>query len=277
MEKYKRKIEFVSLRITSFYLKTPSPFKSKIKVFFWFTIRGFIRTVFGFKRMKFLLKKMEKWKISSRMVDGANFFHIIEQLSNLYEFYGKKNQESKKYKTVPNIIVDVGAHIGIYTIKCAYVYPKAKIYSIEPEEENFKLLEKNIYLNNLEKRVVPLKLAFFNKRGYMKLALDEFRSGQHSLLKSCKKMESVKVITLDDFLDKINKKIDLIKIDTEGSEYNVLLGGLNCLNKDKPNLIIETHPWYDERIDKKIISLLKQLGYKISIKKNDGSTIFGWV
>lgn len=82
----------------------------------------------------------------------------------------------------------------------------------------------------------------------MFLTLDSFGSGQHSILKNpSKNKERIKVITLDDFRETIKEKINLIKIDTEGSEYKILIGGKKCIESNKPVLIIETHPWYDKK------------------------------
>ena len=272
------RVEFVSIKLVKFYLKTKSPLLSKIKVITWFLIRTPLRLILSFKTMKNLIKPLENQKIFSIMLDNAKFINTIEQIVNLYEIYGEKKQELVSPPNSPLTIVDIGAHVGIFSIKFAYKFPKAMIYSIEPEKQNFNSLKKNIKLNDL-KNITPLKLAFFNKNGYLELGIDPFGSGQHSLLKrASKEKERVKVITLDSFRKKINRKIDLIKIDTEGSEYEILLGGITTIKRDKPFLIIETHPWYDPEIDKKIISLIRNVkGYKWEIKRNKGSTIFAWV
>jgi FkbM family methyltransferase len=195
------------------------------------------------------------------MQDNSKFIHSIEEISNLYEIYGEKKQEKIKFKQISGVIIDIGAHIGIFSIKFAKKY-KEEVYAIEPEKENFEKLKTNIKLNNLQKNIHPIRIAIFDKKGFMRLGLSQFGSGAHSLFnKTGITSERVRVTTLDYMRKKLNKKIALIKIDTEGSEYKILMSSLKTLKKDKPKLIIETHPIYDAKIDNKILSLLRQLKY----------------
>jgi len=56
------RIEFLTLKQLIFYLKTPSPLVSKLKVLYWFLIRAFLRTTIGWKRVTQLLKGVENKK-----------------------------------------------------------------------------------------------------------------------------------------------------------------------------------------------------------------------
>ena len=275
---------FITFKVTMFYLATKSPLRSKLRVIIWFLYRLFLRLILDFKRMKARIKHVEDQIIESKMKDGAVFLNTIEQLSNLYEIYCKERDEKIKWKLPINpIIVDVGSHIGIYSIRKAIEYPSGLIYSIEPEKKNFEMLKRNIKLNNL-KNVIPINIALFDREGHMKLYLDNFGSGQHTLIKKAKRSyKLVKVTTLKNLVRKIKPpSIDLIKIDTEGAEYPIILGGVSILRKFKPFLIIETHPWNDKNCDKKILKLLKRLGYAAKLVKYDGpakyegSVIFAW-
>lgn len=62
-------------------------------------------------------------------------------------------------KSKPNVIVDVGVHIGVFSVKVARKFKHAKIYSIEPEKNNFQKLIINKKLNKL-KNILPYKLGF---------------------------------------------------------------------------------------------------------------------
>jgi FkbM family methyltransferase len=272
------KTELITLRQTLFYLRTKSPIKSKIEVIKWFLFRIPVRIILDFKSMKRRLRNIENKEIFSRMHDGATIIHTIEQLSNLYEIYGIRRQERFKFDDKPLYIIDIGAHIGIYTIKMALENPHSLIYSIEPEEKNFKKLRKNLRINKI-KNVVPLRLALSNKEGYINLYIDEFGSGQHSLFKKTKYYEKIRVTTLDKLIRRLNlKSISLIKIDTEGAEYYILLGGIKSLKIFKPNLIIETHPWNDKGCNERIVRLLRKIGYNLKIFKEKDSSlnIYAW-
>lgn len=185
------------------------------------------------------------------MKDNAKFFHTIEQLHNLHEIYGEKKQEKVEIPSKKGIIFDVGAHIGIFSIKEAIKNQDSVIFAIEPEEKNFALLRRNIKLNKL-RNVRPFRVAFLDKNSFMKLKLHPFESGQHSFFSKENRYEIVKTFTLNSFCKKYKiSNITLLKIDTEGVEYRIILGALHVLKDFKPSLIIETHPQYDPNCEKK--------------------------
>ncbi len=128
--------------------------------------------------------------------------------------------------------IDVGAHVGYYTIRMAkYV---RKVVAIEPEPCNYNGLLQNIRLNKM-KNVRAINKAASNHKSEMWLSC---RGGGSSLFPvNCK--EKVKVET--DLLDNMIGTADIIKIDTEGHEFQVLQGATRLLKERKPTLIIENH------------------------------------
>jgi FkbM family methyltransferase len=271
------KVRFITFRYLLFYFSTRSPFYSKIKVFIWFVVRLLFRVFFGVEGARKIMKRMEKEIVKTKMHDNVIFLNTIEQIVNIHEIYGERKHELLKLDIGKKpVIFDIGAHIGIFSLKYAYKYPNGIVYSIEPERNNFEMLRRNIKLNRLN-NVRPLKLALFDKSGYTKLFVDNVESGKHTLIGSGKMWERIKVDMLDNLVRKLNvNSVDLIKIDTEGAEYQILLGGIKTLKKFRPSLIIETHPWKDKNCDKKISRLLKDLSYNFKIFGNKGSIIFAW-
>ena len=86
--------------------------------------------------------------------------------------------------------------------------------------------------------------------------------------------QEVLVDTLNNQLKNFDDKIDLIKIDTQGSEYEIIEGGLERINKDKPFLFIETWalPYYEKiKYFDQIISLLRKINYEIYLMDIAGS------
>jgi FkbM family methyltransferase len=156
-----------------------------------------------------------------------------------------------------DLVIDVGAHIGKYTILAAKL--SKKVIAIEPNKENFTILERNIRLNRLN-NVYALNLAAFNKNSKLKLYIGD-TSGQHSIFKKYGNYQSVDGIKLDSLFKRLNiKKVDLIKIDVEGAEVQVLLGMLEYLKKRRvKNIIIEVKP----NNLRKIKRLFEKLGYLI--------------
>lgn len=115
----------------------------------------------------------------------------------------------------PKVIVDVGANIGVYSIYIARKFPHAKVYAIEPEESNYNQLLRNIRLNKLT-NINPIRAIVSTEIGTRTLFLStistchsiEFRIGGEK-----QTVESIKLSCLG--------RIDLLKVDIEGAEYEV--------------------------------------------------------
>jgi FkbM family methyltransferase len=178
----------------------------------------------------------------------------------------------------PNdVVIDVGANIGYFTIYASRKVGKnGLVIALEPMDEAYDCLIKNLRLNRID-NVKPFKLALWSSETTLKLygtkgaftsaisKVDVFKKLiQQKKLELIKEYE-IKTIKLDDLIKNINlSKVDWIKIDVDGSEYEVILGSMNTLKRFKPKLIIEIH---NQEIGNKILKILKNLGYKVSLVK----------
>ena len=167
------------------------------------------------------------------------------------------------------IVVDVGANIGVYTILAAEKVGKnGKVIAIEPEPKNYQQLLKNIKLNNFQ-NVIPINIALADHNGSEKLYIS-YCAGLHSLIASENTISSIKVPlkTVDKLLEELNlKKIDIIKIDTEGSELPVLKGAEKTL-KANPNIkIIVAAEHYPSEI-KEVSQFLNNKGFKTKVSRD---------
>ena len=125
------------------------------------------------------------------------------------------------------IIIDVGANIGLFTFYSKIKCPNAKIFSIEPDPKNFKLLLENRRHNNLLQDVIPLDYAITSDSNNNSFYLSD-NPGWSSLYntRGAKggKMVRVKSLTLSSLLHHYKISfIDLLKIDVEGAEYDIIL------------------------------------------------------
>lgn len=157
------------------------------------------------------------------------------------------------------VFVDIGANIGYFSlIASKLIGETGKVFSFEPDPDNFFLLEKNIKANNY-KNIIAVKKAVADKIGKAKLYLDKENLCGHSLVsKEGNKFVETETITLDEFF-RNNKKIDVIKIDVEGFEP-VALEGMKEIIKSNDNLILITE-FYP--------NALKRAGYSPEKYKDD--------
>lgn len=138
------------------------------------------------------------------------------------------------------IFVDVGAHIGKYTILMAkLIGKKGIIIAVEPHPENYAILVENINLNGL-RNVITLPVGLWSSEGEMKLFIYH-RHGWHSFVKDHGLGSiHVKTKTLDSIIEELQITGRLIiKIDVEGAELEVFKGSIKTLQVYRPIIICE--------------------------------------
>ncbi len=134
--------------------------------------------------------------------------------------------------------VDVGANIGFLSLLAAsLVGKKGKVSAFEPVSSTFDLLNENIQLNAFENtQVFPFALG--NETKNVEIHSENKNRGGASIINHQKgKGESIEIQKLDGVLNQ--QKVDFIKIDVEGFEFEVLKGAENLIKTHHPILIIE--------------------------------------
>jgi FkbM family methyltransferase len=182
----------------------------------------------------------------------------------------------KKYYKKGDIIYDIGANIGAVSLVSALHLKKdCKIYSFEPLPSTFSMLFKNIMINSCDKVIVPLNIALSNKVEITQFNLSSIESGTsgHSVGNSTSgegKSLTVLTQTLDNLIDCYHiEQADHIKIDVDGIDYEVLLGGeKNILNKSTLKTILIEKNDKEEQIR----SLLKKYSFIEVELKDPGRT-----
>ena len=140
--------------------------------------------------------------------------------------------------------VDIGAHVGYYTLLAACdVGPRGCVFAFEPHPQNFRALRENLDRNSCT-NVVALPYAVSDSIG--EASFHEHQSSyEHSLHRRGSALTSLRVptVTLDSFFsDRGWPRIDLIKMDAEGSESAILKGAEGTIERSKPILITEFSP-----------------------------------
>lgn len=198
----------------------------------------------------------------SEYESGNMFFGVpVEPLETCVAGIVMKNSER---------VLDVGANIGLYSLHASRsVGKKGKVISIEPDPVVYNQLVHNLEINGI-RNTETHNLALGSKNGFEDLLVNS-DSGFNSLGATGRgevvKRVAVKVMTLDSFAAEHKlKDVDFIKIDVEGFEGEVMLGGESFLRKESPIILCELSNKNYSPLGKSIPSVMKlvrELGYNI--------------
>ncbi len=174
----------------------------------------------------FLSYKPYKTKYGFIIYGDANYDISREQTGEI--------EILSKYIDLDTIFIDIGANVGIFSCYASYCLG-CQVVAIEPNPLNFKLLCKNIYLNNI-KNINVFLLALSDTIEIKPL----FGGGQGaSLIEGWGNIKSTYInlvpsTTLDNITSMYENRKLFIKIDSEGSEYNILTGAPKTINNITP-------------------------------------------
>jgi FkbM family methyltransferase len=180
-------------------------------------------------------------------------------------------------------IIDIGANVGLMTLQFAKLVPKGRVISFEPTHYALGRLKRNLSLNpKLAERVKVIN-SFVSEKSDTSPNIVAYSSwkvngerGDHDHpvhLGTPKATEGVPSVSLNDFAEhqKLDK-IDFIKIDTDGHEYEVFKGADKAIAKYKPVIIFEIGLYV---MDEKKISFdfyynyFKNLNYRLIDTKTE--------
>ena len=139
-----------------------------------------------------------------------------------------------------DIIIDIGAHIGLFTLYASQYCTNGIIFCFEPVEENYSVLLDNITQNNL-KNVKPFKSAVSKSESTITIYRNKDEAG-HSMFSFTSHALKVNSISLKKIIDENSvNQCNLIKMDCEGAEYEIIESLPLEYFKKISKLIIEYH------------------------------------
>ena len=146
-----------------------------------------------------------------------------------------------------DVFVDVGANIGYFTVLAASVVGEGgAVFAFEPDPDNFRLLQANTGLNGLHGRVIAVEAGLAADAGDGRLFLSEDNLGDHQIYATEDGRSSLAISLYNgsQYLAGKLARLDLLKVDTQGSEYQVMAGLLPLLQRleKNPRIIIELTP-----------------------------------
>lgn len=172
--------------------------------------------------------------------------HIQQQLF-WYGYYEKELGDLLRKIVKPNdVFVDIGANIGYFSLLVAHNSSSAKVVAFEPAADLYQKMKDNIALNKIENiMTVNAAVGKVNEEKELFISASD-NLGMSSFVQPenySGKKERVNVVTLDDWFKSSGlSKIDIIKLDIEGSEFAAIKGMTQILKEQKPILIVELNP-----------------------------------
>jgi FkbM family methyltransferase len=175
-----------------------------------------------------------------------------------------------------NVILDIGANIGVMAIHLSRTHPLSTIYAFEPIPQNIITIEKVIRhfkVSNI--RVVKSALGNTSGEVEMVMPVEGYAKMQglshvvHDSITEFNKGNKYKthLTTLDLFMKEqnIEKPLTAIKLDVENFEYFVLEGGRETIIKHRP--VIYTELWKNENREK-CFTFIQNLNYSVKVLQN---------
>lgn len=172
------------------------------------------------------LRQPPGFAIRGRMGDYADFHAVTE-------VFLERAYAIDRLKTKPALIVDAGAHIGMFSLLAGSVFPQSELWAFEPDLENYRLLQGNLEANSIRARCHNAALGDSERETFL---AGTTSMGRHI---GAPEGQPIRVKKLSDY-DLGRYASLLLKIDVEGSEWEVLGDCGPCL-PESTVIYIEVH------------------------------------
>jgi FkbM family methyltransferase len=177
-----------------------------------------------------------------------------------------------------DVCFDIGANSGEYTYQFEKCVGSENVFAFEPIPNLFKelkLLFRKVQLHKLaisnsnetnQFKIPKINGSAYATRGKLDIDIIEPDESDFDLI-------DVKCQTLDSFVEKHEvQKINFIKIDVEGHEFDVLKGGKKCIQTFKPIILVEIEQRHHQFDIEEIFSFIEDMDYKIEFYNLKNST-----
>lgn len=184
--------------------------------------------------------------------------------SAFYQIFLNRVYDIQLFAT-PRYIIDAGANIGLTSIFFANKYPDAIIISIEPDHENFEVLLAN---TKAYSQIVALNSALWSKSCHVKVK-DRGRGTTGFVVEPCLPEEptALMAMSLEDIMIQYHfPRIDLLKIDIEGSEKYLLSENYEYWLSRTEALVIELHDRFQPGCSSAFLRTFVQFNFTIEPK-----------
>jgi FkbM family methyltransferase len=183
-------------------------------------------------------------------------------------FVDQVYQKCLEYLTTEaSVVIDIGANIGAFSVLTAARNHALTVYCYEPFAENFRLLQENIHLNGLDGRIKAFQCAVGAERQTRTVFLT-VAGGASSMYEKHGQKVDLEVVALKDILaDNHLERCDLLKVDCEGSEYEVLYSTPDDVFARIDAIGMEFHEQFGTGKGEELHAFLESRGFRVDLEK----------
>ena len=165
----------------------------------------------------------------------------------------------------PEFIIDGGGNIGLTACYFATKYPNAIVISVEPDAENFKILQTN---TRAYKNISAFKSGIWKSNAYLKIIDSQVGNNAFTVTESNEEdTQAIKAVGIYNLMTEFNSpKIDILKLDIEGSEKEVFETNFETWLPKTKILIIELHDAMKPGCSKSVFNAISKYDFSFSIK-----------
>ncbi|MBN2087524.1 FkbM family methyltransferase [Candidatus Peregrinibacteria bacterium] len=170
-------------------------------------------------------------------------------------------------KKAKDCIIDIGGHLGFFSLYASVINSEVPIYSFEPHIGNYEILKQNIKDNRI-KNVHPKQLAVSDKIGEAELQIskEDLNHALSGAIEPTGDTQKVQTTTLERIFSKNDiGHCDLIKIDCEGAEFPLIYATPDNVLDKVSNIFLEYHDWINGESSSELVQFLK--GKKFHVEK----------
>ncbi len=228
-----------------------------------------------FNKLFFPLLYLGHWHkdtIEVQTDQGAEFSVRVNSSDVLliWEIWKKKIYADPRLPIRPgDTVVDIGAHIGVFSVWAARRAHRGRVIAYEAAADNFRLLGRNLELNG-QKNLEIHRLAVFETAGEFDFYLPGANGALGSLLQDRRSAhERVQAVTLQDVIRQIGPGgIGLLKMDVEGAEYSIMLNTPPEILAGVRGIVLEYHEFEGSpQGPEALVAHLQKCGFETALER----------
>lgn len=197
--------------------------------------------------------RLPKWRqpvfLRSNSSDSEVFWQVFAEKQGYFEV-----------RDDPQFIIDAGANIGLVSACLANRFPNSRIVALEIDPANFQLLQRNC---SAYPQITPLKAGFWSHRAHLAVVNPEAAAWA---FQTCEVDEgysgAIPAMGVSDLMKELGwPRVDLLKIDIEGGEYDVFSGASLPWLEHVRMIVIEIHESVRPGVRELVLSTLRNNGF----------------